>query len=78
VLSGSNDGVLRAYAASNGTVLWQFDTNREFSTVNGVPANGASMSGPGPVIAGGMMFVSSGYGAFGGRPGNVLLAFGLE
>ena len=37
------------------------------------------MIGPGPVIAGGMLFVNSGYGGtFGGRAGNVLLALGLE
>jgi hypothetical protein len=30
------------------------------------------------VIAGGMVFVNSGYPRFGGAPGNVLLAFGLE
>ena len=32
----------------------------------------------GPAIAGGMVFLNSGYGALGGRPGNVLLAFGLK
>jgi polyvinyl alcohol dehydrogenase (cytochrome) len=78
VLSGANDGSLRAYSAADGAVVWEFDTNRDFQTVNGVPAKGASMQGPGPVVAGGMLYVSSGYGAFGGRPGNVLLAFGLE
>jgi polyvinyl alcohol dehydrogenase (cytochrome) len=78
VFSGSNDGVLRAHAVTDGSVIWEFDTNREFAAVNGVPAKGASMLGPGPVVAGGMVFVSSGYGAFGGRAGNVLLAFGLE
>ena len=78
VLSASGDGVVRAYAARDGSILWQFDTNREFATVNGVSARGASMLGPGPVVAGGMMFVSSGYGAFGGRAGNVLLAFGVD
>ena len=77
VFSGSNDGALRVYSTTDGAILWEFDTNREFATVNGVPARGASMIGPGPVVAGGMLFVSSGYGAFGGRPGNVLLAFGL-
>ncbi len=35
------------------------------------------MLGPGATIAGGMLYVPSGYGAFGGRPGNVLLAYGL-
>jgi polyvinyl alcohol dehydrogenase (cytochrome) len=78
VLSGSNDGSLRAYSTSTGEVLWEFDTNREFSTVNGVPARGASIIGPGAVVAGGMVYFNSGYGAFGGRPGNVLLAFGPE
>jgi polyvinyl alcohol dehydrogenase (cytochrome) len=76
VFSGSADGALRAYASATGTVLWEFDSNRSFDTVNGVPAHGASMLGPGPAIAGGMLFVNSGYGAFLGRPGNVLLAFG--
>jgi polyvinyl alcohol dehydrogenase (cytochrome) len=78
VFSGSHDGALRAYSTTDGTVIWQFDTNREFETVNGVKANGASMDGPGPIVAGGMLFVNSGYGGLVGRPGNVLLAFALE
>jgi polyvinyl alcohol dehydrogenase (cytochrome) len=78
VFSGSNDGSLRAYSTSTGQVLWEFDSNRDFTTVNAVPAKGASMIGPGAVVAGGMVYVNSGYGAFGGRPGNVLLAFGPE
>lgn len=78
VFSGSNDGSLHVYSASTGELLWEFDTNRDFSTINGVPAKGASMIGPGAVVAGGMVYVNSGYGAFGGRPGNVLLAFGPE
>jgi polyvinyl alcohol dehydrogenase (cytochrome) len=78
VFSGSVDGSLRVYSIATGGVLWEFDTNREFPTVNGVPARGASMLGPGPAVAGGMVSVSSGSGAFLGRPGNVLLAFGLE
>jgi polyvinyl alcohol dehydrogenase (cytochrome) len=77
VFSGSNDGALRAYATADGRVLWEFDTNREFAATNGVPARGASMQGPGAAVADGMVFVNSGYGAFGGRPGNVLLAFGV-
>jgi polyvinyl alcohol dehydrogenase (cytochrome) len=77
VFSGSNDGTLRAYSTRSGAVVWEAHTEREFQTVNGVPAKGASMLGPGPIIAGGMVYVASGYGAFGGRPGNVLLAYGL-
>ena len=36
------------------------------------------MDGPGPVVAGGLMYVNSGYGGFFGRSGNVLLAFGVD
>ncbi|HZP49075.1 MAG TPA: PQQ-binding-like beta-propeller repeat protein [Vicinamibacterales bacterium] len=77
VFTGSNDGGVRAFSTTTGALLWEYDTNRDFSTVNGVAAKGASISGPGPVVAGGMVFVNSGYGSLGGRPGNVLLAFGL-
>ena len=41
--------------------MWQFDTNREFETVNGVKANGGAMDGPGAVVADGMLYVNSGY-----------------
>ena len=77
VFSGSVDGALRAYATTTGAIVWEFNSNRSFDTVNGVAARGASMLGAGPAIAGGMLFVNSGYGAFLGRPGNVLLAFGM-
>jgi polyvinyl alcohol dehydrogenase (cytochrome) len=78
VFSGAHDGGLRAYSTVDGRILWTFDANREFPTVNGVKANGASMDGPGAIVAGGMLFVNAGYGGLVGRPGNVLLAFGLE
>ena len=78
VFSGSNDGGLRAYSTSDGSIIWTYDTNREFETVNGIPGRGASILGPGPAIAGGMVFVNSGYGSHRGRRGNVLLAFGLQ
>ena len=78
VFSPSNDGAVRAYSSKDGRVIWTFDTNKEFSTINGLRAKGGSMNGPAPVVAGGMVYVSSGYGVFGLRPGNVLLAFGTE
>ena len=78
VLSGSYDGGLRAYATDTGKLVWQFDTNREFSTVNGVKANGGSMDGPGATVAGGRLYINSGYGNVVGRPGNVLLVFGVD
>jgi polyvinyl alcohol dehydrogenase (cytochrome) len=76
--SGSLDGHIRAYASDTGTMVWDFDTVREYETVNGVPARGGSLDGPGPVIAGGMMFVNSGYTVDGGIPGNVILAFSVD
>jgi polyvinyl alcohol dehydrogenase (cytochrome) len=78
VFSGSMDGGLRAYASDDGTIVWQFDTNRDFETVNGVKAKGGAMEGPGPVVADGMLFANSGYVSLIGRPGNVLLAFGVD
>jgi polyvinyl alcohol dehydrogenase (cytochrome) len=78
VFTGSNDGAVRGYSSRDGSLLWEFDTNRSFDTVNGVAAKGASISGPGPIVVGGMLYINSGYGALGGRAGNVLLAFGLD
>jgi polyvinyl alcohol dehydrogenase (cytochrome) len=78
VFSGSLDGHLRAYSAEEGKVLWDFDTARDFETVNGVRANGGALNGPGPVVVGGMVLVNSGYGRSGGLSGNVLLAFVTE
>jgi polyvinyl alcohol dehydrogenase (cytochrome) len=75
VFSGSNDGHLRGYSAEDGKVLWDFNSVREFQTVNGVNAKGGSIDGPGAVVVNGMVFVNSGYSRFGGMPGNVLLAF---
>lgn len=76
VFSGGFDGVLRALDASNGKVVWQFDTRRDFPTVNGVAAKGGSMGSAGPVVAGGTLFVPSGYvGVRRAMEGNVLLAF---
>jgi polyvinyl alcohol dehydrogenase (cytochrome) len=78
VFSGSMDGGIRAYAAATGALLWQFDTNRGFETVNGVKANGGAMDGPGPVVSAGMLYLGSGYVSLIGRPGNVLLAFSVD
>jgi polyvinyl alcohol dehydrogenase (cytochrome) len=51
---------------------------RDFLTVNGVPAHGGAINGPGPTIAGGMLFVNSGYGKFDEMPGSVLLVFSVD
>jgi polyvinyl alcohol dehydrogenase (cytochrome) len=79
VLSAGWDGVVRALAAENGRVIWEHDTMTEHATVNRVPGRGGSMGAPGPTVAGGMVFVGSGYiGVRSGTPGNVLIAYGVE
>jgi len=78
VFSGSADGGMRAYSTKDGSVIWEFDTNRPFDTVNGVKANGGSMDGPGPIVVDGILYVTSGNGGLVGRSGNVLLAFAVE
>jgi polyvinyl alcohol dehydrogenase (cytochrome) len=78
VFSGSLDGGMRAYDTTNGKILWTYDSNREFQTVNNVKAIGGGLEGPGAIVSGGMVFFNSGYGGFVGNPGNVLLAFGVD
>jgi polyvinyl alcohol dehydrogenase (cytochrome) len=78
VFSGSADGHLRAYSAQTGAVLWDVDTAHEFPTVNGKPARGGSMDIAGPAVVNGMVFVNSGYGQWGGMPGNVMLVFSVD
>ena len=75
VFAGAVDGHVRAYSAEDGRVLWDFDTAREYATVNSIAARGGSIDGAGPVIAGGRVYLTSGYGRNGGMAGNVLLAF---
>ena len=65
VFSGSMDGHLRAYSSEEGKILWDFDTIREYSTVNGVRASGGALNGPGAVVVGGMVYTNSGYSRFG-------------
>jgi polyvinyl alcohol dehydrogenase (cytochrome) len=77
VFTAGLDGMLRAFSTFDGRPLWQYDTTQEVQTVNGVKGSGGSMGSAGPVIANGMLFITSGYIGFqGGQPGNVLLAFG--
>ena len=79
VFSPSLDGHVRAFSTEDGEMLWDFDTSAQtYSTVNGVPGKGGSIDGAGPVVAGGMVFINSGYPRNGGMAGNLLLAFAPE
>ena len=75
---GGLDGHLRAYATSDGRIIWDVDTAKDYGTVNGVAAHGGSLDGPGAVVVDGMLYVNSGYGFFGTAPGNALLAFSID
>lgn len=78
VFSGAQDGWLRAYAAADGKVLWEVDTTIPRDTVNGVKqAPGGQLDMGGPTIAGGMMFVHTGYNGTAGA-NNVLLAYTVD
>jgi polyvinyl alcohol dehydrogenase (cytochrome) len=78
VFSGALDGHLRAYSASNGKIIWDFDAVRDFKTVNGVPGHGGALDVGGPIVAGGMVFVNAGSAQRSGLPGNVLIAFSAK
>lgn len=79
VFTSGWDGFVRALSTDDGKILWQFNTAQPFETVNKIAAKGGSMGGPGPVVAGGIVYVSSGYANVGGgMPGNVLLAFSAK
>ena len=78
VFAGALDGHIRAYATTDGQILWEYDTLREFQTVNGIQGKGGSIDGSSPTVSDGMLYVNSGYGLFGEYPGNVLLAFEVK
>jgi polyvinyl alcohol dehydrogenase (cytochrome) len=76
VFSGSQDGHLRAFDSRLGTVVWDFDTVRDFKTTNGVPARGGSLNATGPAIVDGVLYINSGY--TNGIAGNVLLSLSVD
>jgi polyvinyl alcohol dehydrogenase (cytochrome) len=79
VFEGASNGMLYAVSAADGKQLWEFNTAREFETVNKVPAHGGAITSTGAVVVGGMVFVGSGYAISNGASGgNVLLAFGID
>lgn len=78
VFSGSLDGHLRGYSTNDGSIVWDFDTAQEFQSVNGVKTKGGSLDTGGPVVAGGLLFVNSGYGRFMGQGGNALIVMSVD
>jgi polyvinyl alcohol dehydrogenase (cytochrome) len=81
VFSTTIDSHLRAYNVSDGKIVWDFDTAaQKYQTINGVKdQGGGSLDVAGPVLAGGMMYIMSGYSSvLGGVPDNVLLVFSVD
>jgi hypothetical protein len=66
------DGWFRAYDAASGKILWADSTTaRTYDTVNQVRGQpGGSLDGMGAAIAGGRVFVMSGFNGAAGTGGN--------
>ncbi len=78
VLSGGMDGTWRAFSAAGGKLLIETATFGEHrDTLNRVPGIGGSIDNSTLVAADDMIFVQSGYGYFGGSPGNMLIVYRL-
>lgn len=78
LLAGSLNGYLFAHDPDTGELVWEYNTAREYATINGVTARGGSLDATGPVLSGDYMIVSSGYATFGQMPGNAVLVFKLK
>lgn len=78
IFSGGWDGMLRAFSTDDGHQIWEYNMIRSYDTVNHVAAKGGSMASAGPTVAGGMLFVGSGYVFGAGTAGNALLVFSAE
>ena len=71
------DGVLQINRSDNGQTLWSYETMRPFTAVNGVETRGGVIDAHGPMLAGDLLIVASGYGTFSQEGGNALLVFAL-
>ncbi len=78
VFAGGLDGILRAFDASTGEILWETSTNQSFGIRNGIPARGGAIESDGPVIVGGHVYITSGYEKWNETPGNVLLVYSIN
>lgn len=75
VITGALDGRLFVFNADSGELLFEYDTVRDYETVNGVEGRGGSIDSHSIAAGSGMVFIGSGYGQFSQVSGNVLLAF---
>ncbi len=78
VFATALDGRFQVHDARTGDVLFTHDTWQSFEAVNGVPTAGGTIDVHGPYVAGDMVFLQSGYGSFGQKGGNALIAYRLK
>ena len=77
IIGGGLDGWLYILNKGTGKVLWEFNTDIDFSSNTNIPAHGGSIESDGAVVVGRNLLINSGY-LYGGRlGGNVLLNFEL-
>tara|TARA_S200000501_G_scaffold116163_1_gene109184 strand:- start:2573 stop:4408 length:1836 start_codon:yes stop_codon:yes gene_type:complete len=77
IIAAGMDGWMYILDNASGNLLWEFNTNADFSEYTDTKAYGGTIEGLGPVIAGNNLFINSGYQYGGNMPGNVLLNFEL-
>ncbi|MAM14296.1 MAG: hypothetical protein CMF90_01370 [Candidatus Marinimicrobia bacterium] len=75
VITGGLDGRLFVFNSESGELIYEYDTVRDYESINGVEGYGGSIDSHSISAGSGMVFVGSGYGQFRQVPGNVLLAF---
>ena len=75
IFAGAMDGHIRAYAPTDGHILWEFDVSQRFDAVNGVTATGGGIDYGGQVLVQGLLLVQSGSPR---QRGNALLAFSVD
>jgi len=78
VFATNLDGEILAFSSEKGQLLWSYDTTQKVKTVSGEMAHGGTIDVAGPVIAGGQVFIQSGYKMGTGGPGNVFLSFSVD
>jgi len=74
VVAATLDAKVVVLDGKTGQVLTSVDTAGPIQTLNGVPGRGGSIDAHALSAGAGMVFVTSGYGAFNQTPGNVLIA----
>ena len=78
IVGAGMDGWLYILDSKTGNLLWEFDTNKDFSEFSNIKAYGGTIEGLGPVISGNNLYINSGYQYGGNMPGNVLISFEIK